>query len=115
MEYTKGPWTVGQPSGKTIFGKSDYIGNDEIFQRVAICDESGLYHQGFTVKALIEEEARANARLISTAPELYEALKRAIADIEELIDREEEAGRDCGDWEINLTDYRNIISRIEGD
>jgi len=45
---------------------------------------------------------------------LAEALKRSIEDMQELIANiEYEDGRDFGDWEINLTDYRELLREYE--
>jgi hypothetical protein len=57
--FTPGPWTV---ESRVAFGKNDY----------AVSPASG--NDGFVAALTHGPDAKANARLIAAAPELYEAL-----------------------------------------
>jgi hypothetical protein len=74
MMYTKGPWT---DDGGIICGNGT-IADVEGFV-VAYADRSGDWPR--FQRHVSGLEMRANATLISAAPELYEALEEALADI----------------------------------
>jgi hypothetical protein len=106
-KHTQGPWTTGE-SGIIVFGKSDYIGGDEIPERVAICESSGLYHTGMYEYNLIKE-AQANARLIAAAPEMYEAIKWAVDNLT----REDDRLPTATEWVVKKK-LQAILTKIEG-
>src|SRR5579859_5012496 len=69
MTYTKGPWIVGS-------NKVDVLCREEPHPYALIANtNTGYKEDGTGVYGIGEDEAKANARLISAAPELYEAAK----------------------------------------
>jgi hypothetical protein len=66
--HTPGPWVRCTEAPKIIMSGSFIDGH----QGYIVCSVSGNDNSGFYVN---EEEAEANARLISAAPELLEALE----------------------------------------
>lgn len=64
--FKKGPWSVGKKTGTLVFTGSDGGMGDFICE---VCGEDDTPR----------EVNKANARLIASAPELYEALKQTIA------------------------------------
>jgi len=84
MKHTKGKWFAN------ISGRQPLIYAEETGQSIAVCYDHGG-----------EEEVKANAHLIASAPELLEALKDALIYMKER----------------NPTGYRealNIINEAEG-
>ncbi len=101
MEYaeikekmTQGEWREGE-HGQSVFGKSDYIGSDELYELVAICDDAGIHHSGSTADQIVEE-CKANAHAIVTAinntygkginPEAVGELIRALQRLVDVVD-----------------------------
>tara|TARA_R110002020_G_scaffold265840_1_gene480638 strand:+ start:3124 stop:3465 length:342 start_codon:yes stop_codon:yes gene_type:complete len=69
--YTSGPWYCAEKSphnGSYYIGPACYEGMDSVSPYVAIVTDS--------CHSVSDETATANAALIASAPELYEALKR---------------------------------------
>lgn len=73
--FTKGPWSVGV-SGNGAVG-SVYC-DDATGSRVAI-----VYGKGQEFSLIPREVEKANARLIASSPELYEALKQAVTSMQD--------------------------------
>lgn len=65
-KFTKGPWFVEQT-----------IERDDVF--LDICAEDSSVVSDVGVNGATEEQRRANAALIASAPELYEALEQIAA------------------------------------
>jgi hypothetical protein len=69
--YTSGPWFCGEKSphnGNYYIGPACYTGLDSVSPYVAIVTDS--------CHSVSDEAAEANAALIASAPELYEALNK---------------------------------------
>ena len=69
--YTSGPWYCGEKSphnGNYYIGPACYEGLDSVSPYVAIVTDS--------CHSVSDEAAEANAALIASAPELYEALRQ---------------------------------------
>ena len=64
-KFTKGPWRAEQT-----------IERDDVF--LDICAEDSSVVSDVGVNGATEEQRRANAALIASAPELYEALENAL-------------------------------------
>lgn len=76
-KHTPGPWTYSESMG--------YIGTDE----GVICKIASSTGQAGIGKNIVASEQKANARLIAAAPVMYEALKDALACIEQSLTRKE--------------------------
>jgi len=63
MKFTKGPWEV-----KTEYGEFEIVSGKEIIANSHKCTQRGLCNEE------INDDAFANACLISAAPEMYEVL-----------------------------------------
>ena len=75
--WTKGPWEVGRvPTRVEVPGRDGFNNNN---YRVA-----DAYSSMQLVNSPRSEEAHANAHLIASAPELYEALDTCIRQLEAL-------------------------------
>ena len=81
--WTPGPWRVSSESPRII--KKDYrsIGSDAGF---LIASTMGHDNSGFYAS---EQEADANAHLITAAPDLYEALAESLADYDNWVSDED--------------------------
>lgn len=66
---TKGKWEIGQLK-ISVWGEN---------RKGCIADCTGIHNQDFYT-GFSQEEQKANAKLIASAPEMLEALKRAIND-----------------------------------
>jgi hypothetical protein len=67
MAHTPGPWKLHERTRKAVVGASGYV--------VAAC---GGYANNKRDPESLEAELEANARLIAVAPDLLEALERAL-------------------------------------
>lgn len=72
MKHTPGPWEV-LPNSSTVFGVNDKERYEGKRVAVAECGNEIVAAGGLK----FGEERDANARLISKAPEMYEAMKAA--------------------------------------
>ncbi len=93
--HTPGPWSP-------YFNRSEVSGVHIVWsidsaQRISICGSQSQEHLGSD--AILEDECRANARLIAAAPELLDALQ-SIAD--------------CCDEEHAARDYASRQTEIRG-
>jgi len=89
MKHTKGNWFAN------ISGRQPLIYAEETGQSIAVCYDHGG-----------EEEVKANARLIASAPELLEALKNCAIDAGQKLTKKERLER---------TQFAiNAINRAEG-
>lgn len=91
MNYTKGEWKVAS------------TGFDREYRKFIVLDNEWLWITA-EAKGETEEEAEANAHLVSAAPEMYEALKA-------IIDEARGTDRFGGD---QITDALNAIAKAEG-
>lgn len=72
IKHTPGPWHIGMKPGPMIYGQNG--------EQVADCR---------CIDLLGRDEAQANLALIAAAPAMYEALKDALACIEQTLTRKE--------------------------
>jgi len=70
-EYTKGPWHC-KPNANGVYGADGYAITYPIVQAITVLGSDDQSHQW------VNRNAEANARLISAAPELLEALEWAV-------------------------------------
>lgn len=104
--HTKGPWFVcgdpGFPSQTESWREGLTIGS--VPHGTRVCDVTPLR---------VRENAKADARLISAAPDMYEALKTFVAEYVDLV----ESG-DAGFWdaekEPKVIAARAAIAKAEG-
>jgi hypothetical protein len=77
-EHTPGPWIIRDTVayGSNIYAGEVWVGTAEASRAY---DHRPAVKMGFPVSA---DESYANARLISAAPELLEACKRALKELE---------------------------------
>lgn len=76
MSYTKGPWKAGAVKQSEITFTGPYI---NITAKGAILEVQPSIAAGRGI-----EECKSNARLIAAAPDMLEALKKALSVIEHL-------------------------------
>lgn len=83
-KFTPGPWAVHPFDGTAVVPVSDLhktLGGSDSPDREAernakqICNERGTEYSTFHRSRVLPAEARANARLIASAPDLYAALE----------------------------------------
>ena len=97
MKFTEGPWTAWEVPGLNVIciGEEGHMPHADV-------------HDRGTNVTQISEETKANAALIASAPEMYEALRM-------LLDRLDEHGSiDCVREEGPIEDARNAIAKVEG-
>lgn len=73
QKYTPGPWAISRNTSMSVVGKNDR----------PVCSTGG-YQDNRVDSSVLLAENEANARLIAAAPDLYEALKEADAELETL-------------------------------
>lgn len=76
-KFTPGPWEVSEGNAGSIFGDLNngfWKGDNPYIGKVA----------GFGYDEELDDESKANAALISAAPDLLEALEACLAFIEEI-------------------------------
>jgi hypothetical protein len=96
--HTPGPWQLSLHVSNCVYWKA----NDEYNSLYVIADDVGGRRHGENYEDLSEVEA--NARLISAAPEMYEALKDLVYQVQ---------GPDQPAW-LCLKDARAAIDKAEG-
>ncbi|MDH0368005.1 hypothetical protein [Brucella anthropi] len=100
--FTPGPWKTS--NGTDIFPVADTEG----WFYIADCDPSNV-PLSREDDGMIYAQAKANARLIAAAPDLYEALFRLSVDCK-LAGLEEQAGFDC--W-LKMAD--EVLAKARGE
>jgi len=101
-KHTPGPWFIGEPSGTTIHTNFP-LGGEDCWQIIAVCRD---FYDGIHGVKEINEIVKANARLISAAPDLYRALVQLAFDVER--------GAGMKLIEDALQDAKEAISKAEG-
>lgn len=119
--FTKGPWMVGKGYG--MHG-AEVVGNEgnRMVCGVIGVDKDQYDKEGRKIATVRSEEGWANARLIASSPELYEALVKA----EELLSFHEGSAKpefdgahptvriNGEDFAILLADIRAALSKAAG-
>lgn len=101
-QWTRGPWEVGNTIGGSIMVFADRAGGNEARGMIASCD-AGNY-------ARSPEKGRANANLIKTAPDLYEALDGLVRRLDDHFGGPERSG----DWQEQEV-ARATLARARGE
>lgn len=109
VKHTPGPWALAHPYGEVQEGCEGAV----------ICEVDRLFGAPITVRGTKAEmktvdghdwEATANARLIAAAPDLLEALKGQLSDIEDY-QRVNNLGGENNHWQVIA---RAAITKAEG-
>ena len=102
MRHTPGPWRVSS--------KSKYLVRTDDFRVCQVFKSNS--------NPSLNEAAMADAQLISAAPELLQALKCALADLEGSLQAHEQGDCHSHDWkahQLSIEESRAAIAKATGD
>ena len=101
-KHTPGPWVVNASENGLVWVDGDS-------ETVSICD---LYHRHKDGEFISKENVKANARLISAAPDMYEALADLLSSLEVVWSKGFAAREDL---EPEIKFARAALSKAEGE
>ena len=107
VKHTPGPWKIDETKNYANSGTIDVSKGNRVIASVLVEIESGSYFQR-DVMRLASTEEMANARLISSAPELLTMLKRVL---EEYLTYDPENGPVAM---LTLEQAKKAIAKAEG-